>query len=104
MILVGQKNSRIEFDDPDKWILKSSHHAMEAFSLATKTSFVIGKNNWTISKDDLKCNRGQPYNKTLKLTGCAEDEFTCDDGQCIKMERRCDQVTGKEPNCREESD
>ena len=33
-----------------------------------------------------------------------EDEFTCDDGQCIKMERRCDQVTGKEPNCRDKSD
>ena len=40
----------------------------------------------------------------LKLTGCKEDEFTCDDGQCIKMERRCDQVTGKEPNCRDKSD
>ena len=42
----------------------------------------------------------------LKLTGCAEDEFTCDDGQCIKMERRCDQVTGdrKGRNCRDKSD
>ena len=41
----------------------------------------------------------------LKLTGCdPEDEFTCDDGQCISMERRCDQVTGSEPNCRDESD
>lgn len=29
----------------------------------------------------------------LKLTGCNQDgEFTCDDGQCIKMEERCDQV------------
>ena len=40
----------------------------------------------------------------MKLTGCKEDEFTCDDGQCVKMERRCDQVTGKEPNCRDKSD
>ena len=40
----------------------------------------------------------------LKLTGCKEDEFTCDDGQCVKTERRCDQVTGKEPNCRDRSD
>ena len=36
----------------------------------------------------------------LKLTGCKEDEFTCDDGQCIKIERRCDQVI----DCRDESD
>ena len=40
----------------------------------------------------------------LKLTGCKEDEFTCNDGQCVKMERRCDQVTGKAPNCRDKSD
>ena len=35
---------------------------------------------------------------------CGEDEFTCDDGQCIKMKRRCDQVTGEEPDCRDKSD
>ena len=40
----------------------------------------------------------------MKLTGCKGDEFTCDDGQCIKMERRCDQVTGKLPNYPDESD
>merc|ERR1711894_867100 len=37
----------------------------------------------------------------LKLTGCdPEGEFTCNDGQCIQMKRRCDQV----PDCRDESD
>ena len=37
----------------------------------------------------------------LKLTGCKEEgEFTCDDGQCVKMEERCNQV----PDCRDESD
>ena len=37
----------------------------------------------------------------LKLTGCNPDgEFTCNDGQCVKMERRCDQL----PDSRDESD
>ena len=36
----------------------------------------------------------------MKLTGCNKTEFTCDDGQCIKMEERCNQM----PNCRDESD
>ena len=37
----------------------------------------------------------------MKLTGCNPDgEFTCDDGQCVKMEERCNQV----PDCRDESD
>ena len=36
----------------------------------------------------------------MKLSGCKEDEFTCDDGQCVKMELRCD----KHPNCRDKTD
>ena len=28
----------------------------------------------------------------LKLTGCIEGDFTCNDGQCIKMKARCNQV------------
>ena len=38
--------------------------------------------------------------KELKLTGCKEGEFTCNDGQCIKMEERCNQV----PDCEDKSD
>ena len=66
--------------------------------------FMLGKQIWKVEGDSKKCQDGRPYNITLKLTGCKEGEFTCDDGQCIEMERRCDQVTGKEPNCRDESD
>ena len=49
----------------------------------------------------MKCNESEIYNTQLKLTGCKEKgEFTCDDGQCIKMEERCNQIT----DCRDESD
>ena len=68
--------------------------------------YLLGKHEWTISNDAFECSEGKPYTTLLKLTGCKEDEFTCDDGQCIKMERRCDQVTGdrKGKNCRDRSD
>ena len=37
----------------------------------------------------------------MKLTGCnIFREFTCDDGQCVKMEERCNQL----PNCKDKSD
>ena len=42
----------------------------------------------------------RPYETRLKLSGCNEDEFTCDDGQCVAMEERCNQVA----DCRDESD
>ena len=37
---------------------------------------------------------------TVKLTGCEDTEFTCDDGQCIDINKRCDQII----HCRDESD
>ena len=100
MILVGQKSSRVEFNDPEnEWVLRSSHHAVTASLVATKPSYAIGKHEWIIRNDF--CKEGKSHKFTLKLTGCnPEGEFTCNDGQCIKMERRCDQMT----NCRDESD
>ena len=105
MILLGAYSSRIEYNDTNRqWILTSAEHDVTARSRASKVSYVLGKHKWTISNDAFECYEGKSHTTFLKLSGCAEDEFTCDDGQCIKMERRCDQVTGKEPNCRDESD
>ena len=48
----------------------------------------------------IECNKGEPYNITLKLSGCNDNEFTCSDGQCINIKSRCDQKI----NCRDKSD
>ena len=123
-ILKGLMNSVIEFDK-EKWNLKALGGGMNeptlAFSDISYHSFVMGKSNWFISNDKgkqvilniffisyqvitcnlvLECNKGKPYNITMKLSGCADDEFTCDDGQCIQMRDRCDQIL----DCRDKSD
>ena len=36
----------------------------------------------------------------LSITGCSEDEFTCNDGSCVDMETRCD----RKANCQDISD
>ena len=53
-----------------------------------------------IERDSPACNNMKPYNITLKLSGCGEEEFTCSDGQCIDINKRCDQIV----HCRDESD
>ena len=35
-----------------------------------------------------------------KNTECKESEYTCNDGQCVQMDQRCDQI----PNCKDRSD
>ena len=53
-----------------------------------------------VTGDDVSCHKGEPYTTFFKLTGCLDGDFTCDDGQCVRMEQRCDQL----PDCDDESD
>ena len=53
-----------------------------------------------ISGDKLQRSGGREYILEMKLTGCNNAQFTCDDGQCVKMEERCDQL----PQCEDQSD
>ena len=97
MILMGQYKTRIEYNDKtSQWIMTNAKYGVTAMSRTTKRSYLLGKHNWTISDDE-----GKMHTTMLKLTGCnPEGEFTCSDGQCVKMEERCNQV----PDCRDESD
>ena len=36
----------------------------------------------------------------MKFSGCADDEFTCSNGQCININKRCDQIV----DCRDKTD
>ena len=95
MIILGEATARIEYNDTSsQWIMANARYGVSAVSRAPKFSYLLGKHKWTISNDYFDCNEGQQYTTVLKLTGCnQEGDFTCDDGQCIPMERRCDQVT-----------
>ena len=97
MILLGMFTTRIEYNDTSsQWMLTSAKSDITAVSEASKLSYLLGKHNWTISNDIYECNGGMPYTTMLKMTGCKEEgEFTCNDGQCIKMEERCNQL----PRC-----
>ena len=93
----------------DQWRIETSFPNTTAATFAPSDTFLMGKqankreNNenknkhdwnqvWTIEGDSVRCNNGLSHTRSLKLTGCLDGEFTCDDGQCIKMETRCNQV------------
>ena len=40
------------------------------------------------------------YTTELKMSACKEGKFTCNDGQCVSMEERCNQLL----ECRDGSD
>ena len=98
--LQGLKHTSIEFAEQDQmWRLDVIDSNATGTSSASFASFTLGKHNWTI-KGDRGCGSGDAYNTELKMSGCDEKEFTCNDGQCVSMDRRCDQLA----DCRDESD
>ena len=106
IIMVGQSFSKIMYDSSPqkpKWFIRQELSGVEAWTDASHMSYALGKQTWTVQDDNAECreNAYMPiYQVEMKLTGCEEGEFTCDDGQCVKMAQRCNQLT----NCRDKSD
>ena len=105
IILVGMLYAQIRHNSSrGMWILRDfydSNTDAHGETDASRESYALGKHIWTIKGDNIKCSKGQDsYDIEMKLTGCKDDEFTCDNGHCVKMEQRCNQLT----DCRDESD
>ena len=66
--------------DGEKWKMLTAFFNTSASTDAKPDTFVLGKHNWSVSGDSKECHSGKPYTTELKLTGCKEGEFTCDDG------------------------
>ena len=108
MFLIGDKTSRMTYNQQTKqWKITSARSNISAVTKIAKTSYAMGKYEWFIENDE--CNDGLPYTTWLKLTGCLSDydenwvkhhRFTCNDGQCIMLEERCNQIK----NCEDGSD
>ena len=65
------------------------HKDFLATSAADKNSLLIGSHEWKVENDSKTCPGAGSYSTVLKLTGCSEEEFTCDDGSCVPMTNRC---------------
>ena len=115
---VGGVSTMIEFINT--WHISDLTSDVTATSSADHDTFVLGKRNWTIQNDHKQCqdSNGQgavsEYKTELKLTGCKQGiksykgtwlstddgEFTCNDGQCVSMRKRCDRLS----DCDDRSD
>ena len=102
LFFVGGMSTQIHYNESSKmWVLTEAVSNVRAVSSASKESFGLGKKRWTVTGDHPNCHGGQRYTTDLKLSGCNRlEHFTCDDGQCIPLDLRCDQL----PHCRDKSD
>ena len=101
ILMVGRHSARISYNSKVRqWILKDVRQNITAKTQASRRSYALGRNSWTVSGDNHKCSEGKDYTLALKLSACKTDEYTCNDGQCVKMEERCNQMS----NCKDDSD
>ena len=101
---IGYYTSTIFYSSEEQaWLWETSKdNESIATSTSSEESLLIGTHKVDFSgvKND-KCNKdGEGHVAILKLTTCSDEQFSCNDGQCIEMEQRCDQA----PNCKDKSD
>ena len=100
LTLVSVKTSINHNHADDIWALTDAESNVTGISRAAHTSFTLGRHNWTIRGDKGCSKDGEEYTIELKMSGCQDGNFTCDDGQCVSMDQRCDQL----PDCLDKSD
>ena len=89
---VGNENSIINYDaEKQIWKIQSlPFPKITATSKAIFSSLFLGKHTWHIS-NDRKCQTGE-VELSVKLSTCDDGEFTCGNGFCINLNKRCDKV------------
>ena len=70
----------------------------EFFSQSLESSLLLGYNEFDFSgvPDDTCTSSLKSKVVKIKVTACGSGQFTCDDGQCVTMDERCNQIS----NCR----
>ena len=71
------------------WAISSvKYPGVMAFHVQS-SEYPLGKKVWKIVNDTKRSSDEQET--VLSLTPCNKDQYTCENGICIDMERRCDQ-------------
>ena len=70
------------------WVLSINFGKTQATANAEESSYALGKLDWTISNDSVRCNKGESYNKELKMSKCSDGEFTCNTGDMCQHETK----------------
>ncbi|XP_045615469.1 uncharacterized protein [Procambarus clarkii] len=94
-VFEGYFFSRIVWGN-NTWVLESRREEDVEARMVEKRpkGYPVGLASWETQGDS--CGRQVEY----LLTACGEGDFTCVDGSCVKIARRCDQVT----DCSDSSD
>ena len=88
---VGPKGwiiSRNEFNK--KWQMNHTHYPELTLTMLDTDALPLGRHKWLLENN--ACKQGETSSQVLLMSGCRESEFTCDDGKCLDITQRCNNI------------
>ena len=88
---VGPKGWIISKNNEEKrWKMTHYHYTELSLTILDQDSLPLGRHKWLVEND--VCNEGKTSTQVLQLSACAEGQYTCHDGMCIDISKRCNNI------------
>ena len=88
---VGPKGWVISHNKTDKrWRFSHYHYTGLSLTMLDTDDLPVGRHKWLVENN--VCNEGETSSEQLLMSGCEEGQFTCDDGKCLEMFQRCNNI------------
>ena len=88
---VGPKGWIISKNNEDfKWKMTHYHYTDLSLTMLDQDSLPVGRHKWQVEND--VCNEGLTSTQTLLISACEEGQYTCHDGKCLDISKRCNNI------------
>ena len=66
------------------------HYTELTLTMLAKDVLPVGTHKWRVENN--VCQEGETSVEILQLSACDEGQFTCDDGKCLDISQRCNNI------------
>ena len=87
-------------EDGQSWEMLDQVNNFQIATLNGSNEVPVGEHVWSLQHNDICSNMVKGSQINLMLSKCTEFEFSCSDGSCIPIDRKCDYVA----DCFDKSD
>ena len=88
---VGPKGWVISRNKTDaRWRMSHYYYTDLTLTMLDADALPVGRHKWLVENN--VCNEGLTSPEELLISGCDDTQFTCDDGKCLDISQRCNNV------------
>ena len=97
---VGPKGWTISYNSTEgEWRMSHYHYTELTLTMLAKDVLPVGTHKWRVENN--VCQEGETSVEILQLSACDEGQFTCDDGKCLDIAQRCNNIEERQVEERE---